>query len=57
VLRIREGSLLDSGSLALIAGMADENDYQVWIETVDDTGTVGIMMEDGMVANQAQAAE
>ena len=56
VLRIREGSLLDSNSLQLISGMADDADYQIWIETVDDTGTVGIMLENGMVANR-EAAE
>ena len=56
VLRIREGSLLDSKSLELITEMADTEDYQIWIETVDESGTVGIMLEDGMIVNQ-EAAE
>jgi DNA repair exonuclease SbcCD ATPase subunit len=50
VLRIRDGSLLDKNSLAQVAAMADLNDYQVWIERVDTSGKVGIVMEDGQVA-------
>ncbi len=50
VLRIKDGSLLDSKSLALLEEMADLNDFQVWIESVDESGTVGIVMEDGAVA-------
>jgi energy-coupling factor transporter ATP-binding protein EcfA2 len=46
---IRDGSLLDSASLALVEQMAEEYDYQVWIEMVDETGTVGIAMRDGRV--------
>ncbi|QWT24969.1 AAA family ATPase [Subtercola sp. PAMC28395] len=49
VLRILDGSLLDADSMALIAEMASENDYQVWVEVVDQTGTVGITIEDGAV--------
>jgi len=49
VLRIKDGSLLDENGLALIADMASENDYQVWIERVDTTGKVGIVMEDGAI--------
>jgi len=51
VLRIKDGSLLDSKSLALLEEMADLNDFQVWIESVDESGTVGIVMEDGAVAS------
>lgn len=50
VIRIKEGSLLDTDNLALIAAMARERDYQVWIERVDTSGKVGIVIEDGMVA-------
>ena len=49
VLRIKDGSLLDESNLALIAGMADDKDYQVWIERVDTSGKVGVVMEDGEV--------
>jgi DNA repair exonuclease SbcCD ATPase subunit len=49
VLRIKDGSLLDESGLQLIAQMAEEHDYQVWMERVDTTGRVGIVMEDGEV--------
>lgn len=49
VIRILDGSLLDSDNLKLIHDMAIENDYQVWIEVVDDSGKMGVMIEDGQV--------
>jgi len=51
VIRIRDGSLLDDKNLALIAEMAEKGDYQVWIERVDTSGKVGIVMEDGQVVS------
>lgn len=48
VIRVRDGSLLDDESLALLAKMADERDYQVWIERVEP-GKVGFVIEDGQV--------
>jgi DNA repair exonuclease SbcCD ATPase subunit len=50
VIRITDGSLLDSDNMALIAGLAAEHDFQVWIERVDETGQVGVVIEDGQVA-------
>lgn len=50
VIRITDGSLLDSENMALISEMAAEHDFQVWIERVDESGTVGITIEDGAVA-------
>lgn len=49
VILIRDGSLLDEASLAQIESMAKDADYQVWIERVDSTGTVGFVIEDGSV--------
>ena len=49
VLRVRDGSLLDADSLVLLQQMAEAAGYQVWIEQVDTTGTVGIVIEDGKV--------
>ncbi len=49
VIRITDGSLLDERSLAMVADMAATNDYQVWIEQVDTSGRVGIVMQDGAV--------
>jgi DNA repair exonuclease SbcCD ATPase subunit len=49
VILIRDGSLLDEASLKQIEGMAKDADYQVWIERVDSTGTIGFVIEDGSV--------
>jgi len=49
VLRITDGSLLDSDSMAVISELAKDNDYQVWIEKVDESGTVGIYIEEGEI--------
>lgn len=49
VIRVRDGSLLDDDSMRLIAAMADAQDYQVWIERVDSSGKVGIVLEDGHI--------
>jgi len=49
VVRIKDGSLLDAESLAIVADMAAREDFQVWIERVDTTGRVGIVLEDGEV--------
>jgi hypothetical protein len=57
VIRIRDGSLLDDDGLKLIGEMAAANDYQVWVERVDSTGKIGIVMEDGQVAADLQGAE
>jgi len=53
VLRIRDGSLLDSDSLRLIAEMAQERQFQVWVERVADDGKVGFVIEDGQVKESA----
>jgi DNA repair exonuclease SbcCD ATPase subunit len=50
VIRITDGSLLDSNSLDIISALATDNDYQVWIESVDETGEVGFYIEDGQLA-------
>lgn len=55
VIRITDGSLLDEDSLAAIADMAKAEDYQIWIERVDATGKVGILIEDGQVKNTEAA--
>jgi hypothetical protein len=50
VIRITDGSLLDSDNMAVIADLAEANDFQVWIERVDESGDVGIVIEDGAIA-------
>jgi Mor family transcriptional regulator len=37
--------------MAIIEKMAKDNDYQVWCELVDESGGVGIYIEDGEVKN------
>lgn len=54
VIRITEGSLLDREHMDMIAIMAKDEDYQVWIERVDATGKIGIMIEDGEVVADNQ---
>jgi len=49
VIRITEGSLLDSENLAIIERMAEANDFQVWLEVVREDGAVGVVIEDGSV--------
>lgn len=49
IIRILDGSLLDQDNLAVIHEMAKEKDFQVWIEVVDSSGTVGVYIEDGQV--------
>lgn len=49
VILIRDGSLLDADNLKVIEEMARDKDFQVWIEKVDDTGKLGIYIEDGEV--------
>lgn len=46
VLRISDGSLLDEDALAMLAGMAKAEDFQLWIEKVG-TGEVGFILENG----------
>jgi len=49
VIRITDGSLLDSDNFKLIEQAAKAKDFQVWIEMVDESGKLGVVIEDGMV--------
>lgn len=49
VIRIMDGSLLDSDSLELIRDQAKEHDFQIWIEMVGDRDDAYVI-EDGEVA-------
>lgn len=49
VLRVKDASLLDDEQMAIIYDMARAADYQVWLEVVDTSGEVGIVIEDGRV--------
>lgn len=54
VIRIRSGNQLDSNSLALIEELAKANGFQVWIEWVDITGKIGVVIKDGVVVADNQ---
>ncbi|MFA4972929.1 MAG: AAA family ATPase [bacterium] len=49
IIRIENGSLLDSDHLAIIEEMATAADFQLWIERVEDASGVGVWIEDGEV--------
>ena len=53
MLRVRDGSLLDEESLKLLQDMAVSEDFQLWIERVDTSGKVGVVIEDGKVKSNA----
>lgn len=50
ILCIREGALLDDKSMAQLTALAEEHDFQVWIEVVSSKATTGIHMVEGSVA-------
>jgi len=50
VILIRDGSLLDADSMKLLAQLAADNEYQVFIERVAGDKPAGIVIEDGRVA-------
>lgn len=49
VLLIRDGNALDSESLRMVEQMAKDADMQIWMERVDESGQVGVIIEDGTV--------
>jgi hypothetical protein len=49
VIRIKEGSLLDDDTLKVIADMAQERDYQLWVERIRSDDPMAVVMEDGEV--------
>ena len=54
IMLIRDGSLLDDDSMAILAGMAKDADAQVWIERVGEGGA-SVIIEDGAVKAQEPA--
>jgi DNA repair exonuclease SbcCD ATPase subunit len=49
VILIRDGSLLDQDNLTVLEEMAKANEMQVWLEKVDESGKVGVVIEAGEV--------
>lgn len=54
IMSTRDGNVLDSQGMKLLAELADEHDMQVWIERVTDGEKIGVVIEDGHVAEQAE---
>lgn len=50
IARVADGSLLDKKSWAALASYAEENDLQIWVETVDAKSPAAVLIEDGAVA-------
>ena len=57
VLRVRDGSILDSEAWQALSDFADEKDMQIWVETVESARPTAIVIEDGMIAQHREAAE
>ena len=51
IMRIKDGSLLDANSIAVVEAMAEHENFQVWMELVDTSGKVGVYLEDGAIAS------
>lgn len=57
VIRVRQGALLDDDAMKRLEEVAERLDFQVWIERVDGSGTVGFVLEDGHLKDSAEAPE
>lgn len=56
VLLVRDASLLDENSLALVAQMAADADAQVWLERVGSGDPTAVVIADGQVSGDALPA-
>jgi hypothetical protein len=56
VLLVRDASLLDATSLALVAQMAADADAQVWLERVGDGDPTAVVIADGQVSGDVLPA-
>jgi hypothetical protein len=57
VMLARDATNLDSKSMRLLAEFAEEKDFQIWCERVDESGAVGVVIEDGHVKGQEALVE
>ena len=57
VIRVRDGSLLDEEGLTILAKMAEERDFQVWIERCTNGGPIGFELRDGTLVEREKPAE
>ncbi len=40
--------------MAILEKMASDKDFQFWVEKVDESGVVGVVIEDGQVKSDNQ---
>ena len=57
VLRVRDANHLDSVAMAAMEQFGKDNDFQIWAEIVEESGNVGIVIEDGGVRGQDLSPE
>lgn len=57
VLRVKDGALLDTDSMKLLSEFAEQNDMQVWVETVASDRPGAVVIEDGCVKGAAAESE
>jgi hypothetical protein len=57
VILIKDGSLLDADSFALLTELAEENGFQVWVESVFAHSEAALVIEDGRVRAKVNAEE
>lgn len=51
VILVRQGPLLDAEHLVLLAKIAEERGYQLWVERIDPNAKTGVVIEDGEVVS------
>ena len=42
--------MLDYNVIGWLDGSAEKNDFQIWIEIVDDSGQIGVYIEEGAIS-------
>lgn len=57
IMLVRDGALLGTAAMKMIAEMAQQHDFQVWIETVESSRPGAIVIEDGRIRGAQPAAE
>jgi hypothetical protein len=51
IIQIDEANSIDSEHMKVIEQMAVENDFQIWMTLTDESGQVGVYIEDGEIKN------
>jgi DNA repair exonuclease SbcCD ATPase subunit len=57
IILVKDGALLSPKSFQILQELANERDFQIWVETVVSDRPSALVIEDGMVRETAVAAE